>query len=206
MHLIGRRIRVWAETPSGDTIRLINIPDWDFNWQGTYSFAQLVKIPAGSTLKSEAFYDNTSDNPFNPNFPPQDVELGESTTDEMMLAYFTFTAYQPGDENIVIDSTALTTSTFQLPPKMREKLGITISPNPASESINAIFDLPEAGFYEVGVYNMAGDLMKIVHRNQHFAAGQHTLSVPLQNLPTGGLFLKISSEKVYGVGRFVRID
>src|SRR6185436_13388896 len=38
MHLIGKSIMSYGVTPSNDTIPFINIPEWDFHWQGLYSF------------------------------------------------------------------------------------------------------------------------------------------------------------------------
>jgi hypothetical protein len=55
-------------------------------------------------LHSEAVYDNTATNPNNPNSPPALVTVGEATTDEMMLYYFTWTPGLPSDESIVIDN------------------------------------------------------------------------------------------------------
>jgi hypothetical protein len=55
MHLIGRSIKVAAVKPfTGDTIKLINIPNWDFHWQGSYSFKKIVRLPIFSDLISEA--------------------------------------------------------------------------------------------------------------------------------------------------------
>jgi hypothetical protein len=103
MHLLGKSIKSWAVTPTNQTIPLIEVEDWDFHWQGFYEFRNPIKIPAGSTLHSTATYDNTTNNPENPNSPPQHVYAGESTTEEMMLVFFSFTQYFPGDENIAID-------------------------------------------------------------------------------------------------------
>jgi hypothetical protein len=102
MHLIGRSIKVWGLTPLGDTLRIVDIPQWHFHWQGSYTFLQPVKAPRGTVLQAEAVYDNTVNNPFNPSNPPRDVRVGEATTDEMMLVFFAFTAYRPGDENLII--------------------------------------------------------------------------------------------------------
>lgn len=107
MHLIGRSIKAWAVTPANVTIPLIDIPIWNFHWQGFYDFRQPLKIPGGSVLHSEAMYDNTTANPWNPNNPPQLVTVGEATTDEMMLIYFSYTLYSPGDENIVVDTSTV---------------------------------------------------------------------------------------------------
>jgi hypothetical protein len=103
-HLLCKKFEVYGVTPVGDTIKMIKINDWDFHWQGSHSFQKPIKLPAGTVLHSMAYYDNTVNNPDNPNSPPQDVSRGESTTDEMMLVYFAYLPYQTGDENIVIDT------------------------------------------------------------------------------------------------------
>ncbi len=104
MHLIGRTIKSWANTTvPGDTIRFVDVPDWDFHWQDTYVFPNAVKVPSNSTIKAIATYDNTTNNPDNPNNPPQNVVAGEATTDEMMMVFFGYLPYQNGDENIIID-------------------------------------------------------------------------------------------------------
>jgi hypothetical protein len=103
MHLLGQSIRSYAVTPGGTTIPLIDIPVWDFDWQGQYDFRQPIFLPAGTVIHGEATYDNTAANPHNPNDPPQDVSAGEATTDEMMLIFFSYLPYLAGDENIVID-------------------------------------------------------------------------------------------------------
>jgi len=100
-HLIGSSWLVYATSPDEqDTIPLISIPSWDFNWQGFFTFPHLTKIPEGYTLHGEATYDNTSSNPFNPNDPPQWVTFGEATDDEMFFVFLDLVPYQAGDENI----------------------------------------------------------------------------------------------------------
>jgi hypothetical protein len=76
MHLIGTKAKSYAITPKGDTIKLIAIDDWDFNWQGSYTFKKLIKIPKGAKVYYEAEYDNTANNPLNPNNPPRVVRWG----------------------------------------------------------------------------------------------------------------------------------
>jgi hypothetical protein len=83
MHLIGKDVRVWAELPDGSTRKLLWIPDWDFNWQDTYTYAEPFRLPAGTRIKSEFVFDNSASNPRNPNNPPQRVLTGENSTDEM---------------------------------------------------------------------------------------------------------------------------
>ncbi len=104
MHLIGKSIQAWANKPvTNDTIRFVKVPDWDFNWQDNYVFSNAIKVPAGSTLKATAHFDNTATNPNNPSSPPQNVVAGEGTNDEMMIVFFAYSPYLNGDENTIID-------------------------------------------------------------------------------------------------------
>jgi hypothetical protein len=91
MHLLGRKMNVQATNVIGQSLCLIDIEDWDFNWQGMYRFKDPIAVPAGTTLALEAFYDNSADNVRNPNDPPKPVSWGEATTDEMCIAFVGFT-------------------------------------------------------------------------------------------------------------------
>ncbi|MDB4438144.1 hypothetical protein N9195_00995 [bacterium] len=106
MHYLGRDWEITLERPDGSTENLIRINDWDFNWQGSYTFTKYIKVPAGSVIHASALYDNTSQNPFNPSFPPVDVGWGEKTEDEMFFLPFTYVDYQPGDELISLEGLA----------------------------------------------------------------------------------------------------
>ena len=100
-HLIGSSWLVYATSPNNqDTVPLISIPAWDFNWQGYFTFPTMTKIPQGYTLHGEATYDNTAANPFNPNDPPQWVYYGEETADEMFFVFIDLVLYEEGDEEI----------------------------------------------------------------------------------------------------------
>lgn len=83
MHLLGKSYQVRALLPSGEEVPLIKIDHWDFNWQDSYIFDPLVRLPAGSKIQIQVVYDNSSNNRANPNTPPQVVYFGEESTDEM---------------------------------------------------------------------------------------------------------------------------
>lgn len=88
MHLLGRKMRVEMTPLNSDQPQcLIDIPDWDFNWQGAYAYQNPIDIPTGARLSLTAYYDNSTNNPKNPNNPPKPVSWGEATTDEMCLAF-----------------------------------------------------------------------------------------------------------------------
>lgn len=76
--MIGR-----ATFPDGNTEPLIFIDDWDFSWQGWYSFEEPVYLPAGTVVDVELIYDNSAANPRNPFSPPQRIGWGLESTDEM---------------------------------------------------------------------------------------------------------------------------
>ncbi|MGH9769875.1 MAG: hypothetical protein ACREAB_20825 [Blastocatellia bacterium] len=91
MHLLGREIKLEMTRPGELSQCLINIIDWDFNWQGNYLFKDPVALPAGTRLQLSCVFDNSTDNPRNPNNPPKIVRWGEATTDEMAAALLSFT-------------------------------------------------------------------------------------------------------------------
>jgi len=91
MHLLGQRIRVDATLPDGTIVPMINIPQYEFQWQGSYVYRNPVRLPRGTKLHIEAWYDNSEGNLQNPNSPPKDVRWGEASTDEMCIALFGYT-------------------------------------------------------------------------------------------------------------------
>lgn len=85
MHMLGRAMSATLIHPDGRQEPLIQVDDWDFNWQFTYALKTPKILKRGSKVRIEAEYDNSADNPNNPNNPPKLVRWGEQTTDEMML-------------------------------------------------------------------------------------------------------------------------
>jgi len=98
MHLVGHDIAVTAVRPGQPAQTLVSVPQWDFNWQTRYSFKQPVALPKDTRIDVVAHYDNTTDNPRNPNTPPKLVKWGEQTTDEMCIA---FVSYTIDDEHLI---------------------------------------------------------------------------------------------------------
>lgn len=106
MHLIGKTYWAYAIKPSGDTIPLIRINNWDFRWQYFYQFKKLLHLPRGTTIYVEGVYDNTANNPNNPFSPPREIRERNGsmkTTDEMFQLIITYVPYQKGDENISLE-------------------------------------------------------------------------------------------------------
>ncbi len=89
MHVRGKAFRYELKRPDGKIERLLDVPHYDFNWQLQYCLADFVDAPAGSTLLGTAWYDNSTNNPANPN-PEQRVKWGQQTDEEMMLGYLEY--------------------------------------------------------------------------------------------------------------------
>jgi Flp pilus assembly protein TadD len=82
-HYLGRKLEAWADLPNGSRTTILNIPQWDFNWQDHYQFAQPLALPAGATLRMRYSYDNSAANPHNAETELRRVQFGEQTSDEM---------------------------------------------------------------------------------------------------------------------------
>ncbi|HKN58900.1 MAG TPA: tetratricopeptide repeat protein, partial [Gemmatimonadaceae bacterium] len=82
-HYRGRDVLGEATLPDGTTQRLIHIGDWDFHWQHVFRFERPVHLPKGTTLTMRWVYDNSPDNPRNPEHPPRRARWGQRSSDEM---------------------------------------------------------------------------------------------------------------------------
>jgi peroxiredoxin len=87
MHLRGKSFRFEAVYPDGGREVLLDVPRFDFNWQNTYILEEPKRLPKGTVMHCTAVYDNSRDNPYNPD-PSATVTWGASSEDEMMIGYF----------------------------------------------------------------------------------------------------------------------
>ncbi len=87
MHLRGKSFEYNILEPHGDKRTLLRIPRYDFHWQLSYRLAQPMLLPAGTTLQAVATFDNSRNNPHNPD-PDSAVTWGEQTWAEMMVGFF----------------------------------------------------------------------------------------------------------------------
>lgn len=196
MHLIGQTICSYAIDPLGDTIPMINIPDWSFHWQGFYNMQQPVHVPYGSTLHAYAIYDNTLNNNENPNNPPQDVWVGESTTDEMLVVYFAYLVYQFGDENIIIDSSLLASTPDVYPSIVQTPQLYDPFPVPGNgQSLNVQYFLPVAGAVTLELIDANGKVVR-VQNSDRTGAGFSTSTIETAGLASGSYVLRMTSAGV----------
>ena len=87
MHLRGKSFRYTANYPDGKSEILLDVPQFDFNWQNGYEFSEPKLMPAGTVIQCVAHFDNSENNFANPN-PNKTVRWGDQTWDEMMIGYF----------------------------------------------------------------------------------------------------------------------
>jgi hypothetical protein len=88
-HVRGKRWTYEATYPDGRTETILSVPAYDFNWQTDYVFKQPLKLPKGTKIHATAWYDNSKNNPSNPD-PTKDVWWGDQTWEEMMFTGLTF--------------------------------------------------------------------------------------------------------------------
>ena len=92
MHLRGTAFRYRLRRPGGgaaaggESVDLLSVPRYDFNWQLNYRLREPLRVEAGTVLECEAWFDNSPGNPANPD-PSRTVRFGEQTSDEMMIGY-----------------------------------------------------------------------------------------------------------------------
>jgi hypothetical protein len=192
MHLLGKSMKSWLVEPGGAQVPLIHIPEWDFHWQGMYAFPQPVRIKNGSQLFTQFTYDNTIMNPDNPNSPPQTVGYGESTTDEMLFLFVEYATYQPGDENIVLDSSFIT-PVFEAP---RHSAGAELfpcQPNPVSDFTLIPFYLAEKQEVSIRIFDATGREIAQPLPHSVLPAGRHSVALR-QKLSPGIYFVRLGCE------------
>src|SRR5688500_18590131 len=88
-HLRGRAGTMTAVYPEGRQEILLNVPKYDFNWQTVYEYRQPKTIPAGSKLVWRFSWDNSTQNPANPD-PTKPVRWGAQTFEEMGIGFVRF--------------------------------------------------------------------------------------------------------------------
>jgi hypothetical protein len=187
MHLIGDYIESYAVSPAQDTIPLVRVNHWDFEWQEFYFFKHMQKIPQWSTIYGKAVYNNMPGNPHNPNNPPIDVSAGLNTTDEMFLIYYHFLAYQEGDELIDLEElTQLPTSVAEF--GSDEFTGLTVSPNPVETVTTFSYLLKRESTVSLYIYNNAGQLIEKLIDKKDTAAGHNTTDWQPENTLSAGVY------------------
>jgi hypothetical protein len=86
MHYRGKSFSYTAKYPDGRKETLMSVSDYDFGWQTQYMLAEPIFIPKGTRIDCLAEWDNSANNPRNPD-PTVSVRNGEQSFDEMMIGF-----------------------------------------------------------------------------------------------------------------------
>lgn len=103
-HLIAEKMEAYATLPTGKRQCLIEIPQWDFNWQDEYQYADPIRLPAGTVIEMKYTFNNSDTNIRNPFSPPQRVLQGKETTDEMGDLWFQMVPIDRANRRVVQDA------------------------------------------------------------------------------------------------------
>jgi hypothetical protein len=87
MHLRGSAFEFDIVGPRGYVETLLRVKPYDFNWQLNYVLKTPRLLRKGTTLRWTGYFDNSANNPANPD-PSAEVTWGEQSWDEMMIGFF----------------------------------------------------------------------------------------------------------------------
>jgi len=87
MHLRGKSFEFRVAYPDGRKETLLTVPRYSYDWQLSYYLDRPLRLPQGSTIECTAHFDNSPNNPRNPD-PAKTVRFGAQSWDEMMIGYF----------------------------------------------------------------------------------------------------------------------
>tara|TARA_B100001250_G_scaffold165063_2_gene142058 strand:+ start:7098 stop:8786 length:1689 start_codon:yes stop_codon:yes gene_type:complete len=98
MHFRGKRMRFFADYPDGTSEELINIAKYNYNWQLSYTYEEPKFVPGGTKITAVAAWDNSAQNPANPN-PDRNVDWGNQSWDEMFFGAVNWKDVDQGGED-----------------------------------------------------------------------------------------------------------
>src|SRR5437868_2744906 len=96
MHFRGKSMMTEAIYPDGRHEVILNVPHYDFRWQETYFLKHQLLLPKGTKLVTTAYFDNSLNNPQNPD-PSKAIRWGEPSDEEMMGFWLQFADPQAVD-------------------------------------------------------------------------------------------------------------
>jgi len=193
MHLLGKSYKLWAVTPENDSIPLCYIPSWDFRWQLLYNFNNFIILPVGTVIHGEATYDNTTNNPNNPSNPPVNVGYGESSLDEMDKYFMNLLEYQPGDEDVVFDSTWHPVGVPPINGIVATPQLYAPLPNPSTDHAVFNYYLPDHSKIMIYVYDLSGRLAEPIIDEGEQTSGFHRKTVDVSKFAPGTYFFSLQT-------------
>ena len=87
MHFRGKRMKFTAAYPDGSEELLLSVPNYSFNWQLAHELAEPLRVPAGTKIIADGAFDNSSQNPYNPDHTVE-INWGEQSWEEMFMGFY----------------------------------------------------------------------------------------------------------------------
>ena len=98
MHFRGKRMKFYARYPDNSEELLLSVPAYDFNWQLAHELEKPLRVPAGTQIIAVGAFDNSSQNPANPD-PSIEINWGEQSWDEMFMGFYSWKNVDQGGED-----------------------------------------------------------------------------------------------------------
>jgi mono/diheme cytochrome c family protein len=102
MHYRGKDFELKVVYPSGETVTVLKVPNYKFDWQVGYELAEPLDLPKGTKLETVSHYDNSAANKNNPD-PTKNIRYGAQSWDEMNVGFM----------GILVDAKADPTKVFR---------------------------------------------------------------------------------------------
>lgn len=184
-HYVAHSCTGFALPPNKkDTLPLLKIQDWDFNWQDAYWFKYPLFIAKKTDIKLCFNYDNTINNPRNPNMPPIDIGWGEKTDDEMLFMGLCYVPHREGNNYIPLDPNAQH--------KVIAEYATTLL-NTTSEKGNKLqLALAKDAHIKIDFYGQNGEKISVELPSASYKCGRNTVTLPAI-LPKGLGFIRIGA-------------
>ncbi len=87
MHLRGKDFEYRLVYPTGETQKILAVPRYDFGWQLSYDLGSGLVVPKGTRIECTAHFDNSPNNPANPD-ATKEVKWGDQSWEEMMIGFY----------------------------------------------------------------------------------------------------------------------
>lgn len=97
MHFRGKRMKFTAVYPDGSEEVILSVPAYSFNWQLAHELAEPLAVPGGTKIIATGAFDNSGQNPYNPD-PSIEVNWGEQSWEEMFMGFYSWKELNQGGD------------------------------------------------------------------------------------------------------------
>lgn len=98
MHFRGKRMKFTAVYPDGSEEVLLSVPAYSFNWQLAHELEEPLSVPGGTKIIANGAFDNSSQNPYNPDSSIE-INWGEQSWEEMFMGFYSWKELNQGGDD-----------------------------------------------------------------------------------------------------------